>query len=123
MRALWGIAGFVSLALGMIGVFLPLLPTVPFLLLSAFCFGRSSQRLHDWLLQHPRFGPPIADWREHGEISFPAKRLATLAVALTFAVSLYLGVRSTILVVQAIALACVLVFIWTRPSRSSKSPR
>ena len=60
MRVIWLIAGSISLGLGLLGVFLPLLPTVPFVLLAAFCFARSSERLHDWMLEHPKFGPAIA---------------------------------------------------------------
>ena len=50
------VAGILSLALGVIGIFLPLLPTVPLVLLSGFCFARSSERLHSWLISHPHFG-------------------------------------------------------------------
>lgn len=67
MQPVWIAAGGLALTLGVVGVFLPLLPTVPFLLLSAFCFGRGSSRLHRWLLQHRVFGPPIEDWIESGQ--------------------------------------------------------
>ena len=115
MRILWGIFGFIALALGVIGIVLPLLPTVPFLLLAAFCFAKSSQRLHDWLVTHPKLGPPIQDWRDHGAIRPRAKRLATLTVALAFGLSIALGIRPLILGIQAAVLAGVLTFIWTRP--------
>ena len=63
MRTVWLILGFFFTGLAMIGVILPLLPTVPFLLLAAFCFARSSDRFHRWLVEHPTLGPPIRDWR------------------------------------------------------------
>lgn len=116
MKLLWVTIGLVSVALGLVGIVLPLLPTVPFLLLAAFCFGRSSDHLHDWLVSHPRFGALILDWQERGAISLRGKRLATVSVAAVFAISLALGVRPTILVIQAAALTGVLIFIWTRPS-------
>lgn len=119
MRVLWGIAGLTSLGLGALGAVLPLLPTVPFLLLAAFCFSRSSQVLHDWLLDHAVFGPSIAHWREQGAISLPAKRLATLSVVLVFGLSVALGLETWILGVQALVLTCVMVFIWTRPTGST----
>jgi len=58
-RILLIIAGVLSLVLGVIGAFVPLLPTVPLVLLAAYCFGRSSERLHQWLLHHRYFGPII----------------------------------------------------------------
>lgn len=115
MRAFWLIGGGLALTLGAIGIVLPLLPTVPFLLLAAFCFARSSERLHDWLVSHPRFGPPIADWRERGAISRPAKWAASGSILAAFGLSLLLGVAATVLAVQAATLAAVSVFIWTRP--------
>src|SRR3546814_11599305 len=57
-------AGWASLGLGAIGAFLPLLPTVPFVILAAFCFARSSPRLEKWLLTHPHFGHHIVAWRD-----------------------------------------------------------
>jgi uncharacterized membrane protein YbaN (DUF454 family) len=94
---------------------LPLLPTTPFLLLAAFCFARSSQRLHDWLVSHPTLGPPIADWQRERSIRRPAKILATLSVAVALVVPLLLGVGGGIIALQAAALLAVLAFIWTRP--------
>lgn len=116
MRLIWVAAGLLSLGLGIVGVFLPLLPTVPFLLLAAFCFARSSERLLNWLLSHPRFGPAIIDWRERGAVSLRAKQLATFSVAVVFGISLALGLRLEILLVQGLALIAVLIFLWTRPS-------
>jgi len=115
MRSLWIIAGLVSMALGVIGAFLPLLPTVPFLLLAAACFARGSERLHDWLMAHPRFGPPIADWRDGGAISSASKRAALVAIALSFAIPLALGAALWVVAVQAVALGAVAAFILTRP--------
>lgn len=116
MRPLWLIGGGLSLILGATGIFLPLLPTVPFLLLAAFCFARSSERLHDWLLSHPVFGPPIEDWRDRGAIGQRAKRLASLSILAACLLSVFLGVRPGILAVQAVVLVCVALFIWTRPN-------
>lgn len=116
MRAFWFIIGMLSLILGLAGILLPLLPTVPFLLLAAFCFARSSQRVHSWLIGHPRLGPPITDWQERGAIGPRAKRLASLSIGLAFALSVAMGVRPQILGIQAAVLVAVTIFIWTRPS-------
>ncbi|MGH1446642.1 MAG: YbaN family protein [Cognatishimia sp.] len=115
MRYIWLIGGLLSVALGAIGIILPLLPTVPFLLLAAFCFARSSEFLHNWMLTHPKLGPPISDWQENGAIGLNAKRLATLSVIAVFGLSLALGARPLVLGIQAITLGCVMLFIWTRP--------
>ena len=69
-------AGLLTLTLGLIGIVVPLLPTTPFLLLSAACFARSSQRLYNWLLAHRWFGPTIRDYRLHRAVSLRAKVLA-----------------------------------------------
>jgi len=58
-QLLFLVAGTVALGVGMVGVFLPGLPTTPFLLMAAACYARSSARLYRWLLGHPRLGPPI----------------------------------------------------------------
>ena len=116
MRIVWLLLGLICVALAIIGVVLPLLPTVPFLLLAAFCFARSSERLHYWLLSHPRLGPPIEDWQSRGAINPAAKRLATISIALVFGLSLALGLKTTVLLIQAVVLSGVLIFIWTRPS-------
>ena len=115
MRVLWISLGLLSVGLGVVGVVLPLLPTVPFMLLAAFCFARSSERLHNWLLGHPRFGPAIEDWRARGAIAVRIKRISTLLVATVLAISLALGLPPAIIGIQAALLGCVLLFIWTRP--------
>ncbi len=104
------------MGLAFVGVFLPLLPTVPFLLLAAFCFARSSERLHNWLLTHPTFGPSVVDWQERRAISMRSKRAATLSIAVVFGVSVAVGFSALILGIQAIVLSAVLLFLWTRPN-------
>lgn len=116
MRVIWLICGLTCVALALIGVILPLLPTVPFLLLAAFCFARSSERLHSWLLSHKTFGPMIEDWNSNGAIRPSAKRAATLSIVLVFGISLAVGVKTTVLVIQMVVLSAVLFFIWTRPN-------
>ena len=114
-RFLWNVAGMALVALGIIGAFLPFLPTVVFMLAAAFCFARGSERLHAWLVTHPQFGPPIADWRHYGAIRRPAKRMAMVAIALSFLVSVALEFGPVVLGVQALVLGAVSVFILTRP--------
>jgi uncharacterized membrane protein YbaN (DUF454 family) len=81
VRLLYLAGGILSVLLGVIGAFLPLLPTVPFMLLAAFLFARSNPAWERKLLDHPRFGPPIRAWRENGAISRRGKIAATLALS------------------------------------------
>lgn len=114
-RKLFISAGFAALALGIVGIPLPLLPTTPFLLLAAFCFDRGSPRFHTWLLQHRFFGPPILAWQRDRTIAPQAKISATVMLALGWALLLYLPYppRSLKIVYSTFALVG-LVFIWTR---------
>lgn len=116
MRLLWLILGLISLGLAVIGIVLPLLPTVPFLLLAAFFFARSSERMHHWLLTHQTFGPFINDWNQSGAIRPKAKRLATLSVVVVLGVSIVLKVPAFVIIIQCVTLSLVMLFIWTRPS-------
>ena len=72
--------GWLSLGLGVAGAFLPLLPTTPFLLLSMFCFARSSPATREWLLNHPWLGPYVRDWELHRGVRRSVKVLAVAAV-------------------------------------------
>ena len=115
MRIIWLTFGLISLTLGAIGIFLPILPTVPFILLAAFFFSKSSERLHHWLITHPKFGPPIEDWQRNRAISRRVKWYSTTSIVTAYVISLALGLRPLILVIQAITLGAVMVFIWSRP--------
>jgi len=110
--------GHTSMAVGFVGVFVPLLPTTPFVLLAALCYSRGSERFHVWLHEHPRFGPMIHSWREHGAIG----RRAKVAAAITVVVSITFSVIRLDLPWNAVALLvgiAVLTFILTRPSGGS----
>jgi uncharacterized membrane protein YbaN (DUF454 family) len=80
-RLLYLCLGFASVALGAAGIVLPLVPTVPFMLLAAFFFARSSPRLEAWIVDNPRFGPHVKAWRERGAIGPAGKRAALAAFA------------------------------------------
>lgn len=112
----WTIAGLTSLGIGIIGIFLPLLPTTPLVLLAAFCFAKGSPRLHAWLVNHPRFGQSIRDWQEKGAVPPRAKRMALAAMAATLALSFVLGLSLVLIAIQALCLTCVAVFLLTRPN-------
>ena len=115
------LVGLVSLALGAIGVFLPLLPTTPFVLVSAIAFAKSSDRLHQWLVDHDLFGPLIANWREHGAISRRTKVISVLSMIAILVISTLLAVPTHVIVIQAVVLSCSAVFILTRPLPPQRS--
>lgn len=104
--------------MGLVGIFVPLLPTTPFLLLALFFYSRSSQRLHDWLLNHPRAGGALRAWNEHGVIRPRAKVLALLAlwgsIAASVTWSRIPAAGAAALVLLAVALSA---FLLSRPSR------
>jgi uncharacterized membrane protein YbaN (DUF454 family) len=82
-------AGCASVGLAFLGLFLPLLPTTPFLLLAAFCFSRGSARLHAWLLGHPTMGPIIRDWNERRVIQPRVKVIGAITVVLLISPALF----------------------------------
>ncbi|WP_455198736.1 YbaN family protein [Kaarinaea lacus] len=73
MRPVYFILGWFFVALGVIGAFLPVMPTTPFMLLALWAFANSSQRFHDWLYYHPFFGPPLQQWKKYRVIPMMAK--------------------------------------------------
>ena len=110
-----------SLMAGFIGAALPLIPTTPFILLAAYAFAQSSERWHNWLINHKVFGPLIADWQEHGAISRRSKILAIISMVAVLSLSWYMDVALRFLVLQAIVLSGSALFILTRPSPPESS--
>jgi uncharacterized membrane protein YbaN (DUF454 family) len=109
------VIGFVSLALAAIGIVVPLLPTTPLVLVSAIAFANSSERLHQWLLDHNVFGPLIANWRRHGAISRPAKIASLVSMVAIVVISLLVAVPTYVIVIQVLVLGAVATFIVSRP--------
>jgi len=114
--------GHLFLVLGIIGAFLPVLPTTPFLLLAAFCYSKSSQKLHDWILNHKYFGPSIRNWHEHGIISKKAKAIAAITLVLVMSLRIpTLNVHLAIKIFANLILLGVLWFVLSRPSDKKTS--
>lgn len=109
--------GVAFVGLGFLGVFLPLLPTTPFLLLALACFARSSPAIHDWLINHRMLGPYIVDWERDRSIPVGAKITSVVMMSASFA-WLALGTNAPAIAIwmTGAILICVAVYIVTRPT-------
>ncbi|PWR21719.1 YbaN family protein [Zavarzinia compransoris] len=115
-QAFYLVLGLAMTALGIIGAFLPVMPTTIFLILAAACFARSSPRLEAWLVNHPQLGPTVVAWRRHGAISRRGKALALSGMAFGYGV-FYLGSRPALwlaLVVAGVIGLCA-AYVASRP--------
>ncbi|WP_293226325.1 YbaN family protein [Ottowia sp.] len=114
--ALWRLLALAAFALGVVGAFLPVLPTVPFLLLAAWAAGKGWPAFEAWLLRHPRFGPPVRRWRTHGAVSRKAKWLATVTMTLSVIALQFMGeVAPWVRVAVPLFLLAMGVWLWRRP--------
>ena len=107
MRIIYLIIGFISLALAIVGVALPLLPTTPFLLLSIACFSKSSKRFEDWLYHTKLYQTYVADFRETKSIARERKKKIIISIYILMGISIYFA---SLLLVK-VALGCLTVFI------------
>lgn len=111
------VLGLVCVALGVIGAFLPVMPTTVFMLIAVWAFSKSSARLEAWLLTHPRFGPRIREWREHGTIPLPVKLTAWASMAASLTVMVLAGASWIALTGASSVMLIGAIFIALRPSK------
>jgi hypothetical protein len=116
-------AGFLLVGLAALGVFLPLLPTTPFLLVAAACFARSSPRFYRALLGNRVFGPLIRDWREHRAVPRRAKLMAITAIVLVLGTSVIFALTHTAARVGLTSFGAGLcIWLWRLPTRDADQP-
>jgi uncharacterized membrane protein YbaN (DUF454 family) len=118
-RALYVGLGTISLGLGIVGAFLPVMPTTVFILIAAWCFARGSERYYNRLLAHRVFGPLVHDWQRHRAIPTRARRVAITMIIASFSLSIYVV---PMLWVRCLLVACagaLIVFLVRLPSRES----
>ncbi|NOJ49054.1 YbaN family protein [Bradyrhizobium archetypum] len=122
MRIIYFSLGWVMVALGVIGLVMPLMPGAVFLIVAAWCFARSSPRFEVWLLDHPTFGKPLRDWRAAGAIPRAAKAMACAGMTIGFVVFWYSVDPSLPLAiaVAVIFLACA-AYVVSRPAMADES--
>ncbi len=124
LRLLYAGLGTLFVALGVAGIFLPVLPTTPFLLLAAGCYARSSSRIYNWLLNHSVLGPVILEWRCYRSMPYRAKLTALALIALSFTVSIVFFVpywqARLAMAVSGLGLA---IWIYRIPSRDDPRRR
>ena len=114
-RWLWLLLAYLSLGLGIVGIFLPGLPTTPFVLLSAYAAARGSDRLHAWLLAHRLYGPMIRDWQANGAVSRRAKYWAIGTMALCAVIFFLTAPKVWMAAIGTGIMAVVGTWLWWRP--------
>lgn len=115
MRWGWWLIAYLCLGLGLIGIVLPVLPTVPFILAATYAAARGSERLHSWLVTHPRFGPMIVLWQNQRAIPRYAKWLATGSMVICAVIIVLFAPLWWVKVMVCGIMAIVGTWIWLRP--------
>ncbi|WP_295799492.1 YbaN family protein [uncultured Microbulbifer sp.] len=118
-RRVYVILAWCCVLLAALGVVLPLLPTTPFLLCALWLSLRGESELAEWLVRHPRFGPPIQRWQRERSIPLGSKRLVTALLLVNWLVLLALGTDTLVLLLSALLFCTLLVFIWRLPTASA----
>jgi len=115
--------GFLFLAIGFVGAFLPIIPTTGPILLAAFLFSQSSERFDRWLSQHRIFGPIVQDWRARRGFTVRMKVTAIVAIAVTFTITLIFAISNSVVQVLLIGLAtCLIIYILRLPTKPAEPP-
>lgn len=117
VRLLWRALALISIALAIIGVVLPLLPSVPFLLLAAWAASKGWPELETWLLNHTHFGPHIRRWRDSGAVPRRAKWLATVMMSLSACMLALSPAPLAVKVGVPVVMAAVALWLWRRPEQ------
>jgi len=121
-RILALILSYLFLIIAIIGIFLPIMPTVPFLLLSAWFAARGSESLHQWLYAHPIFGQLLIDWEQHGIVTRSSKILAILMLMISWGFMFYRVNNVWVILLVTLALLLIALFLMTRPEKIRQSP-
>lgn len=117
MRIILLILGLLFTGAGIVGVFVPILPAIPFFIVAVWCFARSSPKLHSWLLNLKIVGPTLRNWEEHGSIGKKTKTVAVITIIVSFSTSLVFFLSDiTARILFTLLGILVIAFILTRPT-------
>ena len=109
--------GYLSLAIAIGGAPIPMMPTVPFLVLAAFLFSKSSPEWHQWIRNHPRFGETVRDWEEKGVVRWPVKILTGFCLLSMMTIPFFLEGSPLVIKISWISIIAPITFyLFTRPS-------
>jgi uncharacterized membrane protein YbaN (DUF454 family) len=112
---LWLLLAYVTLALGLIGAFLPILPTTPFLLVSVWAGSHASSKFKWWLMRHKRFGAALRDWYRYQAISRSTKLTAVTVICISWLIIILKGSSFVVIVFTGLLLASCIAFLVSRP--------
>jgi uncharacterized protein len=112
---LWRVSALLALAVGLVGLALPVVPTVPFLIVAAWAASKGSPRLERYLLNHPSYGEHIRNWRECGAVPRRAKVFAITAMSISAIALQFMPVPQWLRLSAPIVMATIAVWLWTRP--------
>lgn len=115
MQLVWRIIGWLSLGLAAVGTALPVIPTVPFLLLAAWAFTKSSPELRERIRNDPRYGPMVVAWQDRGEVPRLAKIWSVVAMSFGVGLTAWLIGDWRIVAVQAVICTVIAIYLITRP--------
>ena len=115
MPIIWYSVGAIAFSFGVVGVILPVIPTVPFLLIAVWAFARSSPALRQKILNHRVYGPPIKAWQERGAIGRFAKIWAIMAMGIGVVFSIWAGMPVWLIMAQVVVCLSISLYVATRP--------
>jgi len=122
MRLIYFFLGWIFFAVGVVGAFLPVLPTTPFMLLALWAFARSSDRFYIWLYNHKLFGPPLQVWKQHRVIPVSAKIMSVSFMSMSFAyMIMYSSLKLWLVIIIATLMLYGAWFILSKPSNPPKN--
>lgn len=122
MRVLLSLLGFCSAGCGVIGLFVPVWPSTVFFIVAVALFAKSNPRAERWILEHPTIGRGLSAWQEERAIARPAKIAASIAILLSFGVSVYFIEMLWLRVALSVFGACLILFLCTRPEPRERKP-
>lgn len=123
VRYAWLALAYVALALGLVGLVLPAIPTAPFVIVAAWAATRGSRKLHRWLRAHKAFGPMVCAWEDHGAVPRRAKWIATASMALGMVSLLVVFHGHWFAFVGIATMVAIAVWLWMRPEPPAAATR